>query len=74
MEKPPFVSGKGISLGINKFGKPQDELDSLIAQTLEQQENSILLTERIAKRVAETEDIATDSAHRLNNQGGILLF
>jgi hypothetical protein len=71
MGKIPFASGKGITLGSSKFGQPKDELDLLIAQTLEQQESSAFISDRLAKRVAETEDIATASAQRLNEQGGI---
>jgi methyl-accepting chemotaxis protein len=47
----------------------QDDLDSLIQQTLDQQEESAKLSERLAKTVSNTENIAVASTNKLNAQG-----
>jgi chromosome segregation ATPase len=47
----------------------QDDLDSLIQQTLDQQEESAKLSERLAKTISNTENIAIASTSKLNSQG-----
>ena len=48
-----------------------DELDLIIQQTVDQVEDTAQLSQNIAKRVAETENIAANSLNTLHKQGGI---
>ncbi len=73
MSRTPFGTRhtKGITLKAAESEEKEDELDSLIQQTLDQQEESAQLTERLAKTIANTEDVAMASTNTLNAQGGI---
>ncbi|KAJ3368018.1 Synaptosomal-associated protein 23 [Kappamyces sp. JEL0680] len=63
----------GLRSNARNSGEATDDvLDSLIKETLEQQEETADLTNRIAVRVAATEQIAAESLTTLNAQGETL--
>jgi hypothetical protein len=72
MSRPPFTTTRtrGITLTAAQSEEKQDDLDFLIQQTLNQQEESAFLSERLVKTIANTEDIAMESTNMLNSQGG----
>jgi hypothetical protein len=67
-----LVTSNSNSGGRGNEEERDDFLDTLIKETLEQQEETSELTNRIAERVAQTEQIAADGLNQLNAQGGLV--